>query len=414
VHCFLEEGRLIERKVMVGGEIKFLILNTDYPEFLRWLYAQHPGLEKAPYEEQMWARIESLFGAADFYSNNLRKLGHEAWDIRANNELMQKAWAWEHGVRVQEPSGMSQCWRQALQRARRMASKTPLQYLKPLFRPVLRSLESQQSWFYDILAAQIKYYKPDVLLNQAMDGISSCFLKEMKPYVRLFVGQIASPLPKDEDFSCYDLVISSLPNFVNYFRKLGIPSELNRLAFEPRVLEKLKDNNRATISVSFVGSLSQSHAVRVHWLEYLCQQLDVRVWGTGIDGLPKDSPIRQRYIEKAWGIEMYQILYRSKITLNHHIDVAGHYANNMRLYEATGVGTLLITDWKENLHEMFEPGKEVVAYRTPEECAELIQYYLEHHKERETIARAGQQRTLREHTYSQRMQELVDIVQKYL
>jgi spore maturation protein CgeB len=82
----------------------------------------------------------------------------------------------------------------------------------------------------------------------------------------------------------------------------------------------------------------------------------------------------------------------------------------MRLYEATGVGTLLITDWKENLHELFEPGKEVIAYRTPEECGELIQYYLEHEVEREAIARAGQERTLREHTYYQRMQELVDII----
>jgi hypothetical protein len=27
--------------------MKFLILNTDYPEFLRWLHARHPGLEKA-------------------------------------------------------------------------------------------------------------------------------------------------------------------------------------------------------------------------------------------------------------------------------------------------------------------------------------------------------------------------------
>lgn len=110
---------------------------------------------------------------------------------------------------------------------------------------------------------------------------------------------------------------------------------------------------------------------------------------------------------------MYQILRKSKITLNHHGDIAP-YANNCRLYEATGVGTLLITDWKENLHEMFDPGKEVVAYRTPEECAELIQYYLEHDEEREVIARAGQERTLREHTYHQRMEELVDIVRKYL
>jgi len=45
--------------------MRFLILNTDYPEFLRGLYAQHPGLEKQPYEEQMQARVESLFGVAD-------------------------------------------------------------------------------------------------------------------------------------------------------------------------------------------------------------------------------------------------------------------------------------------------------------------------------------------------------------
>jgi spore maturation protein CgeB len=110
---------------------------------------------------------------------------------------------------------------------------------------------------------------------------------------------------------------------------------------------------------------------------------------------------------------MFQLLRNSRITLNHHGDI-GPYANNMRLYEATGVGTLLITDWKANLQEMFEPGKEVVAYRTPDECAELIQYYLEHDEERKAIARAGQERTLREHTYYQRLQELVDIVRRYL
>jgi len=110
---------------------------------------------------------------------------------------------------------------------------------------------------------------------------------------------------------------------------------------------------------------------------------------------------------------MYQVLRDSLLTLNHHGDV-GPYANNLRLFEATGVGTLLITDWKENLAEMFEPGKEVIVYRTPEECAELIKYYLEHDDERQAIARAGQQRTLREHTSYQRMQDLVDIVRKYL
>jgi spore maturation protein CgeB len=63
---------------------------------------------------------------------------------------------------------------------------------------------------------------------------------------------------------------------------------------------------------------------------------------------------------------------------------------------------------------MIEPGKEVITYRTPEECAELIRYYLAHEDERTEIARAGQQRTLRDHTYYQRVQELVGIVEGHL
>ena len=115
-----------------------------------------------------------------------------------------------------------------------------------------------------------------------------------------------------------------------------------------------------------------------------------------------------------WGCEMYQVLRHSKITLNHHIGVAGAYANNMRLFESTGVGTLLLTDWKKNLSDMFEPGTEVVAYRTAEECIELMNYYLEHDEERASIAWNGQQRTLREHNYFQRMGEFVEIVRRYV
>jgi spore maturation protein CgeB len=86
----------------------------------------------------------------------------------------------------------------------------------------------------------------------------------------------------------------------------------------------------------------------------------------------------------------------------------------MRLFEATGVGTLLLTDAKVNLPYMFTPGKEVVAYRTTEECVELARYYLENEAERRAIAQAGQQRTLAEHTYFRRMQELVDILGRHL
>jgi len=394
--------------------MRFLILDSDYPAFLSWLYTQHPSLEKEPYAEQLQARMGSLFGTVDFYSSNLRRLGHEAWDIHANNEFAQKAWAIEHGVRTGESAPERQQWLKILRQARHLAAKTPLRYAASLLSPVMRLLDSRQSWFYNILAAQIMHYQPDVVLNHAMSGISTQFLSEMKSHIGLLVGQqAATQLSDSEDWSVYDLALSSFPPTVDWFRQKGIPAELFRLGFEPEILSRLEPEGK-TYEVTFVGSLFGVHSSRLDFLEVLCNRFkQLRIWGPPIDHLPPTSPIRKCYVGQAWGREMYQVLRNSKITLNHHGDVAP-YANNCRLYEATGIGTLLITDWKRNLHDLLEHGKEVIGYQSPEECIELIDYYLEHDGERETIAYDGQQRTLREHTYYQRMQEMTDIIGRYL
>jgi spore maturation protein CgeB len=370
--------------------MRFLLLSTDYPDFLKWLYSQHPGLEMKPYKEQARVRADSLFSLADFYSSNLQTLGHEAWDVDVNNEFMQRAWARQHGLKVNEGP-----WQFRLRRG-----------LVPWLS------RSKDAWFYDVLGAQIKFYKPDVLLTHWI-GLDSTFLREMKPYVRLLVGSHASPLRGERDLSVYDLMLSVVDNFVDYFRSQGVQSERLRFGFEPRVLARFNGSERS-IPVSFVGNVSRDHASRLRWLDHVCQNHPVQVWLRSLSELPNGSPIIGCHRGTAWGAEMFDILHKSRITLNHHVDVAESYAGNVRLFEATGCGSLLITDWKKNLHEIFEPEKEVVAYRTPEECVEMMKYYLEHDDERETIARAGQQRTRRDHTFHNRMQQLSDIVRKYL
>lgn len=390
--------------------MRWLLINTDYPAFLDWHYQQHPGLEQRSYDEQLQARNGSLFGVADFYSVNLKKLGHEAWDIHANNESQQLAWAREHGITINSPQPSV---RSALQSARKTIARTPLRRLKPVLRPLLRRLKPDDRRFHDVLTAQIEHYKPDVILNHDPGAFGSAYLKQFKTPARAIVCQIASPLPPGENFSVYDLVLSSLPNLVEHFRARGIAAEPLRFAFEPRILSTVKPGPR-TIPVSFVGSLSWNHKSRVQLLEHLCRTIDLQIWGQGVEGLPADSAIRRAHQGPAWGISMYQIIGASRITLNHHIGVAENYANNMRLFEATGLQTLLVTDFKQNLDELFKSGKELVAYRNPEECAEFIQHYLAHDDERSEIATTGQQRTLREHNYQTRMRELVQIVERCL
>src|SRR5262245_12485562 len=369
--------------------MRFLLVSTDYPVFLSWLYSSNPGLSDSSHEKQLQARAESLFSLADFYSSNLRKLGHEAWDIDVNNEFIQNAWAREHGVRMNDDGG----WEFRLRRG-----------IVPWFSHV------KDPWFYDILAAQIKYYRPDVLLNHAIN-LSSEFFREMKPYVRFLIGSHASPLSEMPDLRMYDLMLSVVDNFVDDFRQLGMRSERLRFAFEPRLLSRFGDPERL-VAVSFVGNLFSYHAERIQWLEQLCQRIPIQVWTGYTNGLPEASPVRDCIRGTAWGAEMYDVLFKSRITLNSHVDVAQGYAGNIRLFEATGSGALLITDWKKNLPEMFEAGTEILAYRSADECRDLVEYYLSHAAERQAIAEAGQRRTLREHTYYQRMQELVDIIGK--
>jgi len=369
--------------------MRFLLVSMDYPAFLSSLYSQNAGLAHESYEKQRQVRNESLFGLADFYSRNLRRLGHEAWDIDVNNEFMQKAWARQHGLRLDSDAR----WRFRLRRG---------------VVPWIDRVEDPKT--YEILAAQIKHYKPDVLLNHSI-SLNGEFFREMRPHVRLMIGSHASPLDTDPDLSMYDLMLSVVDNFVDYFRRLGARSELLRFGFEPAILERVRQTERS-IPVSFVGNLFSCHTARIQWLERLCERFPIQVWTGYTDGLSKTSPIMSHRRGVAWGADMFNVLFKSRITLNCHVDVAEAYAGNVRLFEAAGSGALLVTDWKKNLHEMFEPGKETVAYRTPDECLEIIEHYLEHDDEREAIARAGQQRTLRDHTYYDRMQELVGLVRK--
>ena len=76
------------------------------------------------------------------------------------------------------------------------------------------------------------------------------------------------------------------------------------------------------------------------------------------------------------------------------------------------MGACLLTDWKSNLHELFDPETEVVTYRHPEEAAEKVRFLLDHEDKRTAIARAGQRRTLRDHTSANRAARLAELIQE--
>jgi spore maturation protein CgeB len=112
----------------------------------------------------------------------------------------------------------------------------------------------------------------------------------------------------------------------------------------------------------------------------------------------------------AFGLDYYDVLARSKIVFNRHIGCAGNDASNMRMFEATGMGACLLTDNKRNLRDLFEPGVEVVTYENIDDAIQKVEYLLAHDREREAIAKAGQRRTLEDHSFEKRVHTLAGII----
>ncbi|HQZ66501.1 MAG TPA: glycosyltransferase, partial [Planctomycetaceae bacterium] len=373
--------------------MKTLIINTDYFEFLHWFYGQCPDLSSQSFDTQLARRMASLFGVADFYSRAFAAAGHASQDLILNNEYLQRAWLAENDKTVSFDR-----WSFRLRRG-----------LFPWFSKV-----KDPAWMLNVLAAQLEYYQPDLILNIEMHFVPPLFWKKNKPKSSRLVGQISwihnktsegnlkVVVPETQAWSVYDLVLSSFPTTIEYCQKIGVPAQLSRLAFEPSILNRFEGQTR-DIPVSFIGAVGSGiHKSRLAWLNSVCSMIPVDVWTPSESFIPADSPIRQRLHGNAWGTDMYGVLNRSAITLNQHGDVPDH-ANNLRLYEATGMGCLLITDWKPDLCEILRPGIECVAYRSDEECVEQILYYQNHPDEALQIARAGQRRTLEEHNYDSRI-----------
>jgi hypothetical protein len=408
--------------------MRLLKLGIYHPTYLRDFYAERPELETQTYSNQHKILIDDCFGSSDFWTRALNKLDYQTTDVIANAEPLQKQWARENDLSFDE-----------------------------------------SGWLCSIAAAQVKKFRPDVLLVADYSTFTADFLRNIKrecPSIRLVLGWCGAPYNDASVFGEWDIVLSCIPELVADFRSKGHRSFHVNHAFAPRVLDRLDSASPPSVDFAFVGSIlkqSRFHIQRERILSELVRRTDLQIWSeikrpsfkqqrnafvrrkaseavaaannagvpqNLINALPLvrrvaqwkppiagqdiDGRIARRTRPPVFGIKMFQLLRRSRVVLNTHIDVSPLSASNMRLFEATGAGTCLLTDWKENLAQLFEPDKEVLTYSSAAECVEKVGYILAREDERRAIAAAGQRRTLREHNFDNRAARIDEIIKEYL
>ena len=82
-----------------------------------------------------------------------------------------------------------------------------------------------------------------------------------------------------------------------------------------------------------------------------------------------------------------------------------------RIFEGMACGKLVLTDRLDDskkLHELFEDKKEIVFYDGIVDCINKMNYYVDNPEERESIAWAGYEKTLQNHTQKQRVDFIIE------
>jgi hypothetical protein len=368
----------------VSRQPKILIVDTCYPGFLRSVGYTRQALIHERHDDLREAFMKFRFGTSDAYSRNLRSLGWDAQEIIPNSLLLQSAWAHEHDVRLSKR--LAAVSHSALSRV-------------PGIRSVSRLLPS----LHRVLEAQVESTAPDVIYFQDLNFAPPRLLERFRRHAKLVIGQIASPLPPATVLRSYDLIFSSLPNQVEQIGSLGVPSEFLAIGFDERILKEISVEQR-DLPLTFVGGVSKHHSATLPLLSTLSEPpSDLQIFGYGGDQLPTN--LQALHQGESWGADMYRVLLRSQITLNRHIDVAEGFANNMRLFEATGCGALLVTDKAKDLNRYFSDD-EVLSYSKPADARNFVKW-AQHEPERaKEMADRAQRRTLTEHSYVRRMEDL--------
>lgn len=317
----------------------------------------------------------------------------------------------------------------------------------------------------DLLLEQIARFQPEVLFFQDSSSFHRVFFERVRQQVksvRLLVGHICSPFTEVnlESFRCFDLMLTCSEKFRNELTEKGLTAYLFPHAFEASLLS----GSGSTFPVNdiiFIGSLldrSEFHRTRISYLEEVLRQgLPLTMYGAieddpwhlvklkqtiylalkgaeklGIRGhlkhpglrkitQLKEMPARGRYSEaikrgiirsQLYGKDMLKEISRHAVSLNIHAQVAGEYAANVRMFEVTGAGSLLVTDHKRNIQDFFLPGEEVLTFRSREECVEVLRWSIDHPEKAAEIAARGHERTLRDHSVERRVDLLAEILEK--
>ena len=357
---------------------RFLQINTFYPAYIADFYGARPHLVSAPYAAQIDALLDDGFADSHIFTRPLRAHGFETMQVIANNGIAQGAWLREQGFAPGEKVDGA-----------------------------LATLR------------QIEHFAPDIVYTTDVETLHAGFFRQLKRRPPVIAGWRGFPLPPQVDLSCYDLILTSFDRIFEEARARGAAAVERFHPGFPENSPTLSDPRKILWDVVVSGTVTHQHTRRIQMINMLAEMSRDPAapfsFGLFMPNASALSPLAQSMNRGArWAHDMLRLLRSARIVVNIDVDAFGGQPPNMRLIEATGAGSFLLTSHHPALGDFFEPGVELETFRTPQELASKVLYFLSDPAQCDAMAQRAQARCLRDHGLGKRAVWFADIMREAL
>jgi spore maturation protein CgeB len=211
----------------------------------------------------------------------------------------------------------------------------------------------------------------------------------------------------------YDGLFFKDPYIVESFRRrlsldaYYLPECFNPNRHRPPDGEPRWDDERWDCEITTAGNMTP---YRARFFEQLADY-DVKIWGNRPPVWLKLPEVVEKMHRPYFVADQEKALaFRSARIVVNNLLPTEIWGVNVRTFEAAGVGAFLLMDRQPALSQFYEEGKEVECFSDNQELRQKIDYYLRNDDERREIAQAARKRSLREHTYQDRLELLLSAV----
>ncbi len=439
------------------------IANLSYDPPQQALYENGSRLGLESYAEQQKAFFETECNYSNSFSRTMNSFGHDAHEIVCDLEILQKTWAREQGVKYDAAR-----WQYDIILAQLQDLRPDVVYFQDIHSlpyPIRKDLKVRFPFIKlvvvhkgypgpadevadaDVLFAGLTTFRqydaaglrPHLLYHYFDDAILDKIGAEShsRPGVQhdfTFAGSSGFGYGLGHQARYWALFdLAKKTNIELWVHDKKRPQRRPRILSPRRVKAQVRRLLRRVLGNAGVNTLrrwggtdlapGKLRRLVIKVIDQDGQSAKPRHQDSEMDGRrmptrPLAELLWKRCHPAVFGTNMYRVLRQSKVTFNMHTDAAsdsiGPTVGNMRMFQATGAGTCLLTDTGKNMPDLFEEDREVVTYSSIDECVEKVDYLLEHDDVRREIAAAGQRRTLRDHTVMQRCRQIDEILQEAL